>query len=163
MQLRRVPLYRCLQEICWYLPAWQERGHLLRLQGSGVFLWQFGDKRVKVENWSAMGGRREWKPDPWAWSMRWSYKLLKYCQWWQLLVSLKGECVFCQRIFVISLSIINTVFIFSPFNKIVVVYVGKIVFLSYFALLDFFHLQESNTQSCLEKVWRKSIVKYCFE
>lgn len=43
-------------------------------------------------------------------------------------------------------------FIFLPFNKIVVIYVGKIVFLKYFALLDFFHLQESNTQSCSDKV-----------
>lgn len=45
----------------------------------------------------------------------------------------------------------------------VVIYVGKNVFLKYFAFLDFSHLQESDTQSCLEKVQRKSIVKYCFE
>lgn len=64
MQLGWMPLYRCLQDICWDLHGWQERGHLLRLQGSGVLLWKFGDKKVKVANWSTMGSRREGKPDP---------------------------------------------------------------------------------------------------
>lgn len=39
-------------------------GDLLRLQGSDVFLWQFGDEKLKVENWGTMGSRREGKPDP---------------------------------------------------------------------------------------------------
>lgn len=54
--------------------------------------------------------------------------------------------------FVISLSIINTIFLFLHLKKIVVIYVGKIVFLKCFALLDFFDLQESDAQSYLEKV-----------
>lgn len=44
--------------------GWQERGHLLRLQGSGVLLWQFGHEKVKVGNLGPRGSRREGKPGP---------------------------------------------------------------------------------------------------